>query len=410
VAAPARAAIINVPCNVTDLVNAINTANGTAAADRLELASNCIYPLSAANNNPTGINGDNGLPQIVSSGGMLTIDGNGATIERSDAENTPNFRFFQVNQGADLTLVDLTLDNGDVRPVGDGGAILSFGDLALDRTQVIMNSASVGSGLALFDATTVIRDSVIDRNGNNGIYIDGGEVNIARSSISANLSDGVFMQGGAQVTIVNTTVYNNVGDGIDSDGAPSDIIQLVNSTVINNGDVGVELHDGSYSLSNNILANNVANDCRETSTGAVLFGGSNIIENNDNCADLSGTLIVDPQLTGQRVNAFGVRYYLPSLGSFALNNGNNNALPSGTTQDITNGPRILSSTVDIGAVEFSRALLADVNGDGRVTPADAVFVSNRVGTTSNTANLNTDSVVNQTDANIVLGTLGQSVP
>ncbi len=70
--------------------------------------------------------GPNGLPPISSA---ITIQGNGATIERSIAGGTPNFRFFYVsgdgadtyNPTGDLTLQNVTLKNGK-EVGGNGGA------------------------------------------------------------------------------------------------------------------------------------------------------------------------------------------------------------------------------------------------------------------------------------------------
>ena len=55
------------------------------------------YTLTAVNNSDGG-EGDNGLPAIVSAStaGKLTINGNGATIERDSA--APQFRFFYLNR------------------------------------------------------------------------------------------------------------------------------------------------------------------------------------------------------------------------------------------------------------------------------------------------------------------------
>ena len=79
----ARAAEFNVACDVTQLINAINTANGNGEADTINLAAGCPYTLT---DGPFLADGSNGLPSIASE---ITINGNGATIERSSEGGTP---------------------------------------------------------------------------------------------------------------------------------------------------------------------------------------------------------------------------------------------------------------------------------------------------------------------------------
>src|SRR5690349_10051852 len=82
-AAPASAVNIPVACdagvNGTNLRNAITTANGTAAADVLDLAANCTYSYNAAS-----ATAGHALPQVTQ---PLTINGNGSTVQRTGGPN-----------------------------------------------------------------------------------------------------------------------------------------------------------------------------------------------------------------------------------------------------------------------------------------------------------------------------------
>ncbi len=149
------------------LVAAINSANATAGADTVALASGCTYTLAAVDNSWFG---QNGLPAIA---GQVTIEGNGATIARDPA--APPFRFFFV--GADpanpstdgyvspgpgaLTLRNVTVRGGLAQGgdslagsgggAGMGGAIFSQGAVtiagsALTANTAIGGSSTVGSG------------------------------------------------------------------------------------------------------------------------------------------------------------------------------------------------------------------------------------------------------------------------
>lgn len=159
---------------VVTLREAICVANNTAEPVVIVL-SQATYTLTTADNYWYG---PNGLPPI---GNDITIEGNGAVIERnpgnSDISLSTRFRFFLVSRktltdgiaivgGADratLTLRDLTLRNGFARGGdahaggaggGMGGAIFNQGRLDLQRVSFIGNTARGGStGDSTFIAT-----------------------------------------------------------------------------------------------------------------------------------------------------------------------------------------------------------------------------------------------------------------
>jgi hypothetical protein len=149
--------------DVTQLRNAITTANRTTGGAVIKLASKCVYTLNDA---PVADDayGFNALPPIVNT---VVIEGNGATLTR--ASTAPPFRFFFVNgtivpttllpkPGA-LTLRNLTLDNGLAQGgaggsggygggggAGLGGAIYAQGDLTLNGVLLHANVARGGDG------------------------------------------------------------------------------------------------------------------------------------------------------------------------------------------------------------------------------------------------------------------------
>jgi ABC-type amino acid transport substrate-binding protein len=141
---PADAATINVPCTADGLIGAIEEANANGPnPDTIELAAGCTYALTSVYREnmalPTNYAywyGPSGLPAIASE---ITVEGNGATIERSSTDITP-FRLLFV--GADptdpdtfgyaspgpgvLTLRNLTLRGG----LGQGGDAIVGGGAA----------------------------------------------------------------------------------------------------------------------------------------------------------------------------------------------------------------------------------------------------------------------------------------
>jgi hypothetical protein len=112
----ARAATLNVGNgDVAGLIVAINTANGNAEADVINLAAGGTYTLTEEENDAPGTDGPNGLPSITS---QITINGNGATIRRDPSYSCPeddgdsDFRIFHVGDTGNLTLNELTVSHG----------------------------------------------------------------------------------------------------------------------------------------------------------------------------------------------------------------------------------------------------------------------------------------------------------
>jgi hypothetical protein len=104
----------------------------------------------------------------------------------------------------------------------------------------------------------------------------------------------------------------------------------------------------------------------------------------------------------------GTRYFPLTGGSPAINAGDNQAVTdAGLTQDQAGRARVVWGTVDIGALEYqAESTGTDVNGDGVVSPADAVYVVNRLGTNDPTADVDGDEAITQDDVQQVLNELG----
>jgi len=102
---------------VAALIADLNTANTQPSQGpyAINLAAGGVYTLIAEAATGSGT----GLPIIVS-GVDVTINGNGAAIQRSAAGGTTDFRLFMVNGGATLRLNALALRNGSA--VGAAGA------------------------------------------------------------------------------------------------------------------------------------------------------------------------------------------------------------------------------------------------------------------------------------------------
>ncbi len=221
-----------------------------SGADTITLSGG-TYTLTTVDN--TAYYSDNGLPLIDSD---ITIDGNGATIERDGA--APDFRIMAVTPSGNLTLNDTTLSGGYSEE--DGGALYNYEGTVLIQNSTLSGNGAYDDGGAVENdgGVMIIDNSLIDdneageygggvanedggeltiRNGtvisNNYAYDSGGGVQqdesagpltITDSTISGNEADnrggGVYVYGdGSTVTIDNSTIAANeafLGGGIAS--------------------------------------------------------------------------------------------------------------------------------------------------------------------------------------------------
>ncbi|MGZ8227946.1 MAG: choice-of-anchor Q domain-containing protein [Methylococcaceae bacterium] len=285
----ASAATINVGGDCI-LANAIKNANkdldmdgssGCPAGrgnDVVELEANATYTLTAIDN--FNSSGPNGLPLISS---VITINGNGAAIERSNAGGTPDFRLFNVLETGNLSINKLRLSGGKSPLSGRGGAILNAGVLAISDSTISNNSSVVvGGGIENEGLTLTVTNSVISNNqsanagGIGSIMPTGGTTTIINSSISGNSAG---LEGGGIVSmfgvtyLVNTNLSGNtalIGGGINFKDAS---ISITNSTISGNsatadGGAAGSLYFGVINLINSTVSGNMAGD----SGGAFAFG------------------------------------------------------------------------------------------------------------------------------------------
>lgn len=269
---PAYAAVFDIADgDVAALISAIQTANGNAEVNTINLAADGDYVLDSVvfGSDPTG------LPRME---GELLINGNGATLRRSPDGATPNFRNLLVGAAAVVTISDLTVRDGFT--TGFGGGISSAGTLTLDRCQVLDNQSGQGGGIfnsgPLTVADSVISGNVVPGgNGGGGIYSHGANavLTLTDSTVSDNLSEmapggGIRSlvdangQGGI-ASLTNTVVSGNSAPGANGWGGGID----------NNGSMtitGGELRDNSA----NVDGGGIRTSRKLTIEGALIQGNS----------------------------------------------------------------------------------------------------------------------------------------
>jgi hypothetical protein len=291
----AHAATITVPCSgsgggPSGLVAAINRMNSTFGPNTINLTPGCIYTFT----HPFQVESPNGLPPIT---GIITVNGYGATIARSQASGTPPFRIFAVASGGNLTLNVAIVKGGlvnsscvfavnnncdpffeQVTSTGGGGLTVDAGGkLTLNHTVITENRAALsppepggfsqGGGIDN-SGIVILNNSVVSKNvafsatesGNaqgGGIY-NRGQLTVWCSTVTHNTAEentqndagnahggGIFSPAGRLIVRQSVMSYNTV-----SSNAPGDA-QAIGG--------GIEVGVGSAaSLAYNVIRNNTA--------------------------------------------------------------------------------------------------------------------------------------------------------
>ena len=207
-----------------------------------------------------------------------------------------------------------------------------------------------------------------------------GAVTITASTVAHNFGGGSGGGFGDQndlgtLIVLNSTFVGNSatgnGGGI-QEGGPSTTIN--DSTITGNTAIGVgggvyTNSDDGFVLNNTIVAGNFANDGEAElpgrgprRLGAVTSGQGNFIGigdshltgiTNGTGGNQIGTAAspLDPLLGPLQNNGGPTQTEAPLKGSPVINAGVNSVIPAGTTTDQRGLPRIVNTTVDIGAVE-----------------------------------------------------------
>ncbi|MBS2966217.1 hypothetical protein KGA66_24445 [Actinocrinis puniceicyclus] len=276
-------ATVSVGCGPTagaDLQTAVDNA---ASGDTLVLSPLCDYSIDT----PDPASTDSAL--YVNK--TLTIDGNGATIQR-DAGAAGDFRIIRIDDPGNLTLVHVTVKGGRATystTNGDGGGIEVNGAgaaLTLRGSRVVENVAQEGGGgIADYGGTVTVTTSTLSGNqagnGGGGLEEGAGTVTFSSSHITDNTADASLfgfsavgggaarMVGDGQLTINSSPITGNQAlGGYTFGGAIENISGTVNlnsSPVSHNtasGDAargGAVSNLGTLNVTSSPFRNNTAN-------------------------------------------------------------------------------------------------------------------------------------------------------
>ncbi len=278
------------------------------------------------------------LPAITSD---ITITGRGAgttIIQANASPDTATYRVFEVSAGGNLTLNNLTVQNGKCAgacsTIGDygGGIYNNGGTLTLNGVDVLNNYATIyGGGISSY-GTLTLTDSRV--SGNQAVYGGGGiftgSVNAYTTIIRSQLTNnnvtgglgGAIYNGGITLTMSDSTISGNFasedGGGIYNGLDP---VTISGSTITNNtagDDGGAIINYGTLSISDTTITGNTAQG------GTNGLGGGAILQ------DYSGDATAELHLTNVTLA------------------GNNHQTAGGDGILLTDGPTFMTNTIIAG--------------------------------------------------------------
>ena len=353
--------------------------------------------LANANNGDTinfAVTGTITLTSTLTISQNLTIQGPGANLLTISGNNA--VPVFTVNSGAQLSLLGLTIANGNT--TGPGGGISNNGVLTVSSSSFNDNSTAGNEGGAINNSGTLVvsassfigNSSSLGDAGVGGAISNSGTLTVDDSMFSANSSNngGAICNEGGTATIRNSTFSANssvsAGGGaiFGFDGA---VTATNNIFVGNSARVGAAVAtsgESSANLSDNVFFNNLDT------------GGAE--DDCVSCTSNTQAVDADPMLVPLGNYGGPVQTMLPQPGSAAICAGSAALLPMGLTTDQRGFPRTTSYSidgtptvcVDAGAVQtnYQSVQFTNVPRSGSYNGAVGIAISNPAPVVSLTEN------------------------
>ena len=339
-----------------NLDTAVDACPAGSGADTIYLPGG-VYTLSIA-----GANENNGLTGDLDILSDLTITGAGEAATIVDGGGLD--RVFHVVNDTQVRIANLTIRNGSVTSAGfySGGGILNqAGNLIVERVVMQANHAeNTGGGIDNHGNLSVDRSTFIQNTAavGGGLFNDA-QLSVTNSTFIQNVADrtgGGLDNNNDGTTIVNSTFNGNTanqgGGGLFTDSQ----MDLLNLTIIGNTTGLTNNYTIGIRIKNTIIALSTSgSDC--TGSGTFTSAGNNIDSDSANScnfklsSDLPGT---DPQLEDLADNGGPTLTQAPKAGSPAIDHGDNTDCPKTDQRGAfrpADGDGDQIAICDIGALE-----------------------------------------------------------
>jgi CSLREA domain-containing protein len=300
---------------------AVQEANAHAGADMISLSAGQRYTLTRAGQDDSASNGDLDITDdttilFFASGERPVVDAGG--LERA----------FEIH-GGNVTMLGFDVTGGDATLAGDaagGGIAINFGagNVQLSLLNVYGNRANFGAGIYndgpstsvsacnLFDNEYVhssadstgaaIRNRGTMTLDHSGVFANHGEGDLGAVAVSSHPPN----TGSASLSIVNSTIAENVGVGVESesvDEGNESSLFASNATIAGNSAIGVRISgpDGAFTLRNSVIGRNGDFDCQVSGSASLELDLNHYNADSDgSCALEDGAtnnVAIEPELT-----------------------------------------------------------------------------------------------------------------
>jgi CSLREA domain-containing protein len=288
---------------VCTLRAAIQEANAHAGSDLISLTAGQHYTLTRSGQDDTASRGDLDITDdttilFFASGERPVVDAGG--VERA----------FDIREG-NVTMLGFDVTGGDATVAGDaagGGIAIDFdaGTVQLSLLRLYGNRASFGAGVYNDGPSTTVSASELYDNEIQDDFVDSsgaaifnrGTLTVDHSSVYENSGVGAFgsvaientppFVGSPTLTLIDSTVAENVGIGINSQDESTLVVR--NATIAANTTTGVRIGGpgGTFQMRNSVIAKNGDQDC-VISVAAELNLDRYNMDSDDSCALADGS-------------------------------------------------------------------------------------------------------------------------
>ena len=340
-------------------------------------------------------------------GGAIFLNNQSSTATTAAAVHTSTFSNNQAERGgaidvagASLTVEDSVFENNQAtRNTGKtGGAISAI-------PQTINNQTYTGT---LTTLNSVFRGNQATTSG--GAIHTEIPTTLTQNLFSGNLAgtDGGALYTRADTTLTNSTLSGNRSNAGSAFYSQSGTLTATNSIIWNNSPITLVVLNSAGSSINYSLVQGWSGG----GTGNILTGYT--------AADIF-TAPQDPASAPTTAGDYSLRERSPSIDAASNTAAASNSI--GTT-DLADNPRYADDPgtgdsgegsaplIDMGTYEFQGASPAglDVNNDGIISPADVIYVINRLGSADLSADVDGDGDVDADDLTAVQNELGNPAP
>ena len=236
---------------------------------------------------------------IGNDGGTVALNNTEVSENRTGAIGDETYDGGGISSVDGALLIADSIVRGNEASDRGGGISVIGGSANITRSEVFENKARLGGGLHCTDADVTVSNSSwltnTARRFGGGLRVSGAdaELILTNSTISENAADplgalfedaggGVEADGGASVTIINSTIHRNSANSGDGGGLyvsdTSSTMTVRSSTISGNAETGVT-NNGSLVLTQTIIENGCALGAGATVTGS----GNNIESPADTC-------------------------------------------------------------------------------------------------------------------------------